>query len=77
MTCFITENCFLNFRSLEYCCNIYGRDSYNKIRFSLFKNYNSVMSIIVLFSFELSTDYNQILNNLTQSFGREAAISLR
>jgi hypothetical protein len=27
--------------------------------------------------FELSTDYNQILNNLTQSFGREAAISLR
>ena len=33
--------------------------------------------IIVLFSFELSTDYNQILNNLTQSFGREAAISLR
>ena len=34
-------------------------------------------SIIVLFTFELSTDYNQILNNLTQSFGREAAISLR
>ena len=33
--------------------------------------------LIVLFSFELSTDYNQILNNLTQSFGREAAISLR
>jgi hypothetical protein len=32
---------------------------------------------IVLFSFELSTDYNQILNKLTQSFGREAAISLR
>jgi hypothetical protein len=28
-------------------------------------------------SFELSTDYNQILNNLTQRFGREAAISLR
>ena len=33
--------------------------------------------IIVLFSFELSTDYNQILNNLPQSFDREAAISLR
>jgi hypothetical protein len=32
---------------------------------------------IVLFSFELSTDYEQILNNLTQSFGREAALSLR
>jgi hypothetical protein len=29
----------------------------------------------VLFSFELSTDYNQILNNPTQSFGREAALS--
>jgi hypothetical protein len=29
--------------------------------------------IIVLFSFELSTDYKQILNNLTQSFDREAA----
>jgi hypothetical protein len=29
----------------------------------------------VLFSFELSTDYNQILNNLTQSFGRKAATS--
>jgi hypothetical protein len=35
------------------------------------------VAITVLFSFELSTDYNQILNNLTQSFGREAAISLR
>jgi hypothetical protein len=33
--------------------------------------------LLVLFTFELSTDYNQILNNLTQSFGREAAISLR
>ena len=31
----------------------------------------------VIYSFELSTEYNQILNNLTQSFGREAAISLR
>jgi hypothetical protein len=33
--------------------------------------------IIVLHRFELSTDYKQILNNLTQSFGREAALSLR
>ena len=33
--------------------------------------------IIVLFTFELSTDYKHILNNLTQSFGREAALSLR
>ena len=34
----------------------------------------STWVIKVLFSFELSTDYKQILNN---SFGREAAISLR
>jgi hypothetical protein len=36
-----------------------------------------VAEIIVLFSFELSTDYKQILNNLTQRFDRVAALSLR
>ena len=40
-------------------------------------DFHCLKIIIVLFSFKLSTDSNQILNNLTQRFGREAAISLR
>jgi hypothetical protein len=40
-------------------------------------DFHCLKIIIVLFTFELSTDYNMILNNLTQSFDREAAISLR
>jgi hypothetical protein len=48
-----------------------------KYDFHCLKIIKCYVSIVVLFTFELSTDYNQILNNLTQSFGREAAISLR
>ena len=40
-------------------------------------DFHCLKIIIVLFSLELYTDYKQILNNLTQSFGREAALSLR
>jgi hypothetical protein len=36
-----------------------------------------IIIVLFYFSFELSTDYKQSLNNLTQSFGREAALSLR
>ena len=41
-------------------------------------DFHCLKIIIVLcfhYMFELSTDYNQILNNLTQSFDHEAAIS--
>ena len=34
-------------------------------------------SLVLALWSQLSTDYKQILNNVTQSFGREAALSLR